>query len=98
MSSGFDSWLAYHIEQLPAKNDLIVFCPLGENQIMAYQALIASDGELPIASHPDIMQMCSSSCGGKIGVIAVLVTRKSLPCIAPFVRFLAELLASCAGG
>ena len=32
--------------QLPEKHDLVVFCPLAERQISAYQALINSEGQL----------------------------------------------------
>jgi SNF2 family DNA or RNA helicase len=31
-------------DELPEKKDIVVFCPLAERQILAYQRLIQSDG------------------------------------------------------
>lgn len=33
-------------DELPEKKDIVVFCPLAERQILAYQRLIQSDGPL----------------------------------------------------
>ena len=43
--------------QLPEKRDLVVFCPLAERQIRAYQALIDSEGQSNLA-----VISCSTGC------------------------------------
>lgn len=53
--------------ELPEKKDLVVFCPLAEKQILAYQRLIQSDGtlfRLILEAYPSLKDQISSSfCG-----------------------------------